>query len=226
MVVLVPPLLMPSFGMLPLRRRLDRQGFVTRLFSYPSYRYDIPSNAARLARYLRSFGAGPLDVVTFSLGGVLLRWAVNHDEVPRLANVVMIGPPNQGVWIASQLDRRIGPAFPLLFGAAARQLRAGDEGLAARAGRLPEETRLGIIAGGTGTHRGFNSLIPGDNDRVVRVEETHLEGMDDFRLVRAPHGPLVFSAETAALAGRFLHGGSFAAEPVSAPTAEAHPATP
>lgn len=210
LVVLVPPLLMPKYGMWPLERALRRAGRRTFLFGYPSYRDDIPGNARRLARALASLGEEPLDVVTFSLGGVLLRWAANNHRLPRMRRVVMIGPPNQGTWTADWADRHMGPLFPLLFGAAARQLRSGDNGLCAAAGRLPEDVELGIVAGGTGDDRGVVAMVPGDNDRIVRVEETTLAGMRERVLVRAAHGPLVFAPETHRHVVRFLAAGTFA----------------
>lgn len=210
LVVLVPPLLMPRQGMWPLERALRRAGRRTFLFGYPSYRDDIPGNARRLARALRDRAEEPLDVVTFSLGGVLLRWASNHESIPRLRRVVMIGPPNQGAWMADWADAHLGPLYPLMFGRAARQLRTGSKGLCTQAGRLPEDVELGIIAGGTGTPRGVVPMIPGDNDRIVRVEETTLEGMRERVLVRAPHGPLIFARQTHDHVVRFLEQGTFA----------------
>jgi len=217
LVVLVPPLLMPRQGMWPLERALRRAGRRTFLFGYPSYRDDIPGNARRLARALRERAEEPLDVVTFSLGGVLLRWAANHESIPRLRRVVMIGPPNQGAWMADWADAHLGPLFPLMFGRAARQLRTGNKGLCADAGRLPEEVELGIVAGGTGTPRGVVAMIPGDNDRIVRVEETTLEGMRERVLVHAPHGPLIFARETHELVVRFLEQGCFARASATVP---------
>lgn len=223
LVVLVPPLLMPRQGMWPLERALRRAGRRTLLFGYPSYRDDIPGNARRLARALRRCGEQPLDVVTFSLGGVLLRWAANNETLPRLRRVVMIGPPNQGAWMADWADAHLGPLYPLMFGRAARQLRTGDKGLCAGAGRLPEGVELGIVAGGTGTTRGMVRGVPGDNDRIVRVEETTLDGMNERVLVRAFHGPLIFAHQTHDHVVRYLATGTFAAPPATATAARPKP---
>ena len=152
LVVLVPPLLMPKQGMWPLERALRAAGRRTFLFGYPSYRDDIPGNARRLARSLGSLAEEPLDIVTFSLGGVLLRWAMNNEQVPALRRVVMIGPPNQGAWMADWADAHLGPLYPWMFGAAARQLRTGSRGLCVGAGRQaagtlpPEELVAGLPA--------------------------------------------------------------------------------
>lgn len=208
-VVLIPPLLMPRYGMKPLQWRLERSGFRTRLFGYPSYRRTIPENAKLLAEFLAELGEERVDVVTFSMGGVVLRWCSNFFDHPRLDRVVMIGPPNRGARMADLTDEVLGLGFPLLFGRCARQLRTGDRGLCESAGLLPEDTEIGIIAGGTGRPTGFNPLIGRDNDRVVAVDETLLPGMKDFALFRLPHGPMIFAKETAAATGRFLGSGSF-----------------
>lgn len=219
-VVLVPPLIMPSPGMWPLSRRLQRQGFRTLVFRYPSYRWRVEPSAELLANYLNKLSDEVVDVVTFSMGGILLRWAVNNHQIkPRLRRVVMIGPPNRGSRAADLVYNTVGEAgLRLFFGRAAPQLRHGRNGLCTRAGFLPEDTELGIIAGGKGNQRGFNYLLPGDNDRIVTVNEARLYGMKDFRVLELGHGPLIFSTKTADLCRRFLKRGSFEAE-----TAESRP---
>ncbi len=209
LAVLVSPLLMPRQGLIPLSRRLRRGGIPTRLFGYPSYRKDIPANADRLAQFLRELGDEPFDVVAHSLGGIVLRWAVNHcgARVPR--RVVMIATPNQGARLAATGDRLMGPLFPLVWGRCVRQLRPGADGLCEIAGPLPAECEVGIIAGGTGTTRGVNPFLRGDNDRIVRVEETKLAGMKDFILLPMAHGPLIFRRGGADQVVAFLRNGAF-----------------
>jgi triacylglycerol lipase len=208
-VVLVPPLIMTRYCMVPLARHLQASGRRTLLFGYPSYRRDIPANGQRLARFLEVTGEPELDLVTFSLGSIVLRWAAAHEQVPRLRRVVMIGPPNQGAVMASMLSRWLGPAFRLWIGRSALQLRRGDEGLCASAGTLPPGTELGIIAGAAGRPWGFNPLIRGDNDRVVAVEETFLQGMTAFVTVRCGHGPLIVHRSTWRHVEHFLEHGTF-----------------
>ncbi|MCC5876949.1 MAG: alpha/beta hydrolase [Candidatus Sumerlaeia bacterium] len=211
-VLFIPPLLMPRQVMIPLLRRIERRGHRCFLFGYPSYRCDIPENARRLAAFLAERDVGELDVVAFSLGSIVLRWAVNHHPMPRLRRVVMIGPPNRGASMAELADRWTGPVFPLVWGRCARQLRPGSDGLCDRAGLLPESTELAIIAGGRGNPRGVNPFLEGDNDRVVRVVETWLPGMADFKLVRAAHGPLIFRRDVAGYCARFLQTGALRKE--------------
>lgn len=208
-VVLLPPLLVPSWIMLPIWLTLRWRGHRPRLFRYPSYRRDIPDNATRLAEWLRGLGVDEVDAVSFSLGSILLRWAVNHHRVPRVRRIVMLGPPNRGAFMADWLHRKCRILYPLIWGRCAMQLRTGPRGLCERAGRFPATSELGVIAGGRGGPRGFNPLIPGDNDFTVGVEETVMPGMKDFALVRRTHTMLPFSARPRRLVATFLETGRF-----------------
>ncbi len=208
-VVLVPALLHPVWMMKILAWKLRRAGYDPRMFRYPSYRNDLPDNARRLATFLRELGAEEIDIVGHSLGGMLVRWAANHHELPRLRRVVMLGTPNQGAFMADWLAERLGLLFPLIWGRSAHQLRRGDVGLCARAGLLPKGTELGVVAGGTGKGKGFNPLIPTDNDFTVGVSETVLSGMTDFALVRMTHTMLPCSPKSMHFIVRFLETGHF-----------------
>jgi pimeloyl-ACP methyl ester carboxylesterase len=192
---------------------LRRAGWEPRIFVYPSWRRDIPANAARLAAWMQRWGVEELDVVTFSLGGIVLRWAAAHHDLPRLRRVVLLGPPNRGATMADWLDTRLGILFPAIWGRAARQLRRGDLGLCERAGAFPPGTEFAVIAGGRGSGKGLNPLIPGDNDFIVGVAETILPGMGDFTLVPHRHSLLPLSRRACRLTVRFLKDGRFRESP-------------
>ncbi|MGF1572973.1 MAG: esterase/lipase family protein [Sumerlaeia bacterium] len=223
-VLLIPPLLTPGIlCMTPLKWALERRGFRTISYNYPSYRVDIPDNATRLAQFLADLDEPELDVVAFSMGNIILRWAANHHEIPKLRRVVMIGPPNQGAFMADWLDDKFGVLFPLFFGKCARQLRRGDKGLAARAGNLPEGTKIGIIAGGTRNEQGYNIIIPGDNDRTVAVSETILQGFTDFVLVPQYHTTLTLRKRSINLACDFIETAQFRKRPAGAEANQSKP---
>ncbi|MBI5155337.1 hypothetical protein HZA57_08880, partial [Candidatus Poribacteria bacterium] len=208
-VVLVPPLLNPRQVMSPLAWRLRRAGFPAQIFAYHSYLHDIPQSAQRLAAFLRSLQCESVDIVAYSLGSILMRWAVNHCDMPPVRHAVMLGPPNCGAYMADFLSRKMGPVYPLIYGRCALQLRRGAFGLCARAGLMAPETKLGIIAGGRGVPRGYNPIVPGDNDGTVGVQETVLPGMADFALVPGTHMQLPLQGRTARLVVRFLETGQF-----------------
>jgi len=191
----------------PLGRALARDQRPPLYFDYPSRFRDIPDNALRLARWFQTQGPGPFDVVTHSLGAIVLRWAATHHDLPRLRRVVMIAPPNRGSILADTLCRKLGPLYRLVYGRTGLQLRRGGRGLAQDAG-LPK-AQIGVIAGGVGSPKGYSRFVPGDNDMTVAVEETILGGMKDFVLLQHRHSPLVWSRDTAEYVVRFLKTGRF-----------------
>ena len=80
-----------------------------------------------------------------------------------------------------------------------------------REARWQRAERLGVIAGTLplGLGRALGAL-PGDNDGVVCVDETTVEGMSDRALVPAGHSMLAVSGRVSALVEHFLGTGRFA----------------
>ena len=187
-----------------------RYGRRTENFGYKWFFDDVPALAERLSKRLSKLGIQEFDAVTHSMGGIVLRWAMNHQPMPRLRRAILIAPPNAGAWIADHLHERMGRFFPLIFGQGGLQMRTGHRGLAARAGRL-DGAEVGIIAGGSGTQQGKRNIfhIPGDCDGTVAVEETILPGMKDFVLLNCNHSVLLLASQTAHMANLFLEHGVF-----------------
>lgn len=206
-VVLVHGLWMRSPVFWRVGRALKRDGRQPLYYGYPSRFLDVPANAQRFALWLQANGPGPYDIVTHSMGAIILRWAAAHHDLPRLRRVVMIAPPNRGAQLADLLHRRMGPVFTWIYGQSGLQMRRGGRGLAENAGR--PEGEIGVIAGGTGKKKGFNRWITSDNDMTVAVEETILSGMKDFVLVRRRHTPMLWARETSEYVLRFLSTGKF-----------------
>ena len=108
-----------------LSRRARERGLVVPNIGYPSRRADVAAHAERLGGRLASLAAstGPLEAVTHSLGGIVLRAAVAGGWLPATAlrRVVMLAPPNAGSELADALSRT--PLFRLTVGPAGPQLR-------------------------------------------------------------------------------------------------------
>jgi len=209
-VILLHGILLTRHTLWPLMWRLRRRGRRVWTIPYQSTLHDIPECAHRVALRLKALGIREFDAVTFSMGGIVLRWAMNNEAMPRLRRVVMIGPPNSGSHTADTLHRWLGPVFPLVWGAAGLQLRRNPQGVAGRAGLLPG-AELGILVGGSGTPRGLPNpfRIPGDNDGIVGVEESIIRGMKDIVQVNASHRTIYLRGRTAELAHTFLEHGVF-----------------
>ncbi len=178
-------------------------------FGYASTKAAIADHGRALAGVVGGLPAGTrISFVGHSLGNLVVRsWLGQADatHLDRLDRVVMLGPPNQG----SELARMASQVWMLaaLSQGAARDLVVDWDQIAPT---LPAPTcPFGIVAGGRGDDTGYSRLLEGDDDAVVTVAETRLDGADDFLLVPVRHAammksPTVQDAVTAFLAtGRF-----------------------
>jgi len=190
-------------------------------FGYASPRAGLADHGAALASVVAALPAGEgVSFVAHSLGNLVVRrWmhSAAPAELARVRRIVMLGAPNQGSELARLASRVWG--LPALTEGAARELVVDWERIAPD---LAVPTcPFGIVAGGRGDESGFSALLEGDDDAVVRVAETRLEGADDFLLVPVHHAlmmrhPTVQRATVSFLTtGRFEATDGTASEPVS-----------
>jgi hypothetical protein len=82
------------------------------------------------------------------------------------------------------------------------------------------ECPFGIVAGGKGDDAGYSPLLVGDDDAVVRVEETRLPGAEGFLVLPVHHAAMMRDATVQRATGEFLATGRFpAARPAAPPAA-------
>jgi pimeloyl-ACP methyl ester carboxylesterase len=197
-VVLVPGLWMPAAEMALIAIRLQRAGFRTRLFGYRG-REPFEANIERLARYV---DGRPAHFVGHSTGGVLVYDYLRQRPAAACTRVVLLGAPVRGCFAG----RRLGAAAigRWMLGASFMRWAPCDA-------EWRRSEALGVIAGTLplGLGRALGRL-PGENDGVVQVEETTIDGMSERALVRAAHSWLPASARVAGLVRRFLQSGCFA----------------
>jgi pimeloyl-ACP methyl ester carboxylesterase len=196
-VVLVPGLWMPGAAMRLLAARLARAGYEARIFSYPG-RSPLEANVEQLAR----FAAGtPVHFIGHSLGGlVIVEMLHRHSQVDALS-VQLLGAPVRGCFAGRRFGRSL----------AGRWMMGASRALwEEREARWRRATPLGVIAGtlALGLGRAFGPL-PGENDGVVCVSETTVDGMAARALVPEGHSMLIVSRQVGRLVERFLASASF-----------------
>jgi pimeloyl-ACP methyl ester carboxylesterase len=213
-VVLLHGLNRTQLSMAPLSLVLSRHGYAVSNRYYHSRAATIEQHAdallARLRRDAARAGAGaPMHFVAHSMGCIVVRCALARcepDRVPRArpGRFVMIAPPNRGSELAARLAGR--PVWDAVLGRRALSQLARSDVLDAYGS--PPMT-FGVIAGGRGDGRGWNPLLTGDDDGVVTVAGTHLEGEADHIVLPALHTTLPWRRDTARHVLHFLAHGCF-----------------
>ena len=150
--------------------------------------------------------------IAHSLGNIIIRKMLSDIERTdaeqtrlkwRVGRMVMLGPPNQGSAMASLLKRS--NTFRLIAGASGKDLGAEWDEL--QKSLTTPKFEFAIIAGGKSDEKGYNPLLKGDDDLIVRVDETRLAGATDFAVIPAFHTYMMNNDKTKEMALRFLQKG-------------------
>lgn len=189
-----------------LRRALRGTEWNAVAFGYKSTRGTLEDHADSLANFLdQQEDLETVSFVTHSMGGLILRHFLARkpprQQRRKIGRIVLIAPPNQGSRIADTLKGlRVYKAF---YGPAGQQLVPSS--VAKVPGLAGNE--FAVIAGGKGNGKGFNPLLPGDDDGTVTVAETLLDGAQDSLLVPAIHARISNNPTTTRATISFLRNG-------------------
>jgi hypothetical protein len=186
LVVLVHGLGRTRHSLARLARHLEREGFATARFGYPSTRRSIDDHAEALRSWLdRLEGVERVSFVTHSLGGIVVRAALERPPAPgapAVGRVVMLAPPSRGSSLAHALERW--RPIRWILGPSGGEL--GD-GAGLTVAEPPPSVAVAVVAGARGRDGGWNPLVPGDDDGIVGVDETRLERPHEHLVVRGMH---------------------------------------
>jgi pimeloyl-ACP methyl ester carboxylesterase len=207
-VVLLHGLGRSERAMRPLARSLEQAGYKVCNLGYAS-RSEAPDMlVAALDAGIRdcASGSAKLHFVGHSLGGILSRAYIAKAAPANLGRVVLLAPPNRGSEYVDLLaDSEF---FRWLLGPTWAELGTGDMSLPRRL--PPPAYECGVIAGTWSFLNPFAGwVLEGDNDGLVTVESTKLDGMADFLAVRRSHTFIMRADEVAAAIIRFLDTGKF-----------------
>ncbi len=200
-VILLHGLWLRGMAMSFIARRLETAGFDPQTFDYATVRDGIDVASERLREQINILGSGKVHLVGHSLGGLVAAMIVQRHPDLIDGRIVCLGAPLRGSAAARSLkgipggSAMLGHSVELLENGLERW--DGPQQLGVIAGRLP--LGLGFLLGG----------VKSPHDGTVAVEETHLPGIADHRVIAAAHTGLVYSNEAAQHTIAFLREGRF-----------------
>ena len=195
-VVLLHGLARTASSLETLAGALAEAGYLVQNIDSPSREHPIeelsPMIMPGAVAACRAQQAESINFVTHSMGGIIVRYYLLHNQLDGLGKVVMLSPPNGGSEVVDELGDNY--FFKLLNGPAGQQLGTGPDSLPNRLGgaRYP----VGVITGDSTFNPILSLLIPGDDDGKVSVERAKLANMHDFLVLPSSH-PFIMDDETA-----------------------------
>ncbi|MCH9617014.1 MAG: hypothetical protein SP4CHLAM5_06400 [Chlamydiia bacterium] len=173
-------------------------------YKYKSRDKTIKAHAKDLVARLNALSDinTPINFVAFSLGGLVLKAALNHPDCPDSAKhgkITLISSPTNG----SKIARVLGKAgwIRKIFGAGSgKDLYSTPEGGFSHLGDFPKTAKVLVISGTFG----FNPLFEGRNDGKVAVSESCLKTPHHHEYVNAGHSWICKDIKTINLIDKFF----------------------
>ncbi|GIW97172.1 MAG: hypothetical protein KatS3mg111_0505 [Pirellulaceae bacterium] len=182
--------------MVPLCRRLQRWGWTSSIWGYPSVRSDIRDLGERFSELLCRMDEDPrvaaIHVVGHSMGGIVIRAALSRGEPRKLHRIVMLAPPNRGSHAARRLARLFASWSPPL----------------SQLSDTPHSFVQQLTCDTCRTHE--VGIIRAAWDWVVAPQCTELPCARQTIILPGAHSSILWQPSTAQAVHRFLLTGSFA----------------
>ena len=146
--------------------------------------------------------------MTHSMGGILLRYYLENDNIDNLHRVVMLAPPNQGSQIVDFF--RTVPGYILLNVPAGLQLGTNGDSVPLQLGTVDFD--LGVIAGNRTINLILSQLLDNPDDGKVTVASTKVDGMCAFMEMPVTHAMMMRNNRVIGQIVNFLQTGRFKGE--------------
>ncbi len=210
-VVLLHGMGRTSRSMDDLEEALEEKGYKVANIDYPSREYPIQHLSSEAVaegiRLCTAEQSGTIHFVTHSMGGILVRYYLKHNDLEELGRVVMLSPPNKGSEVTDALADNF--LYRMYFGEAGLQLGTGPDSFVMQLGAVTYPT--GIIIGTEHSFFDgwFSTLIPGEDDGKVSVMSTRVAGMSGHIALPVTHTFMMNNPLVMAQVGAFLRDGRF-----------------
>ncbi|MDD4149333.1 MAG: hypothetical protein PHE33_04835 [Bacteroidales bacterium] len=200
----------PKSIMRKIDKDLRKGGFNTENYAYSSIYRDLDTIGKNLYLDIIKQNLDSVSFVTHSMGGLvvraMLKYSGTDDDFPFIYRIVMISPPNQGADIADFLK-----SYAILRPLLGPNVEKMETDSASYTNQLPIpcNIEIGIIIGKRGKKKGYNLLIEGDNDGLIKPENTLLGNEKDTISLELDHLSLIFRKKSRTKVIKFMKTGHF-----------------
>ena len=197
-----------TYSMASIESYLKKHGYQTVSHSYPSTSKTIEQISKDIIpQYIKecNVAAQKIHFVTHSLGGIITRYYLQSNNLPKGSRVVMLSPPNKGSEIADRFHDSAW--YRWLTGPAGQQITTDSNSLPNKLNAIPYD--VGVITGRSTLEPWFSRLIPGEDDGKVSVESAKLAEMRDFLIIDQTHTFIMNNEEVKQQILNFLQFGRF-----------------
>lgn len=211
-VILLHGLARSHYSMSQLASTLKLHNYIVVNKDYPSTKKSVEELANQFIPAMINecliYHPAHINFVTHSLGGIVLQQYLQKHKIPKLARIVMLGPPNHGSPLADILHDDW--LFRIITGPAGQELTTQKNSVPNKL-HLNNKYQVGIIAGNYSFTPFVNVLFHEENDGKVSVSSTQKDNMKDFIVLPVSHtfmmrNPLVKEQILYFLSyGKFLH---------------------
>lgn len=194
-------------SMSKIEKALEKEGYEVLNLGYPSRMFTVE----KLSEIVRNEIVNHLEdverihFVTYSMGGIIVRYIQQRLPIDNIGKVVMLSPPNHGSEVVDKFGRL--KLFNWIIGPAGSQLGTSEGSLLLELDAVDFE--LGVIAGDRSINWILSSMIPGKNDGIISIDSAKVEGMKDFKVVHSTHPFIMKNKQVIKDICEFLRSGRF-----------------
>lgn len=212
-VVCVHAFLRSYSSLKPIGRVLEKENYDVFIWNYETRKFTLEKHAEHLIRLLNKIAelkpGVPINFVTHSVGGVIVRVALAHPDCPEEAKrgkAILMAPPNAGSTLARRYSRSSLVQF-VFGGKLGMQLLTYSPEHMLNVAKMPSSVDV-LVLSGNKKSKFLPFQLEEANDGKVCVTETRLDTPHQNYIIDANHTYIITNKTSLFLMREFLRNGS------------------
>lgn len=212
-VVCVHAFLRSYSSLKPIGRVLEKENYDVFIWNYETRKFTLEKHAEHLIRLLNKIAelkpGVPINFVTHSVGGVIVRVALAHPDCPEEAKkgkAILMAPPNAGSTLARRYSRSSLVQF-VFGGKLGMQLLTYSPEHMLNVAKMPSSVDV-LVLSGNKKSKFLPFRLEEDNDGKVCVTETRLDTPHQNYIIDTNHTYIITNKTSLFLMKEFLRNGS------------------